>query len=100
MSEKTDLQAQAEELGVDFTESDTIAVLKEKIDEVSVPEERAEVGEFFAIEFLEANCQALFGQPRSVFVGAKSAGFITGPTLTKEQAAEGVQKFLNFEGGS
>ena len=44
---------------------------------------------------LEPYSQALFGQPRSVFVGARRAGFIA-DSVTKTEAAAGVQQFMEY----
>lgn len=96
---KEDLVREAEALGVQVEEGDTIAQIKEKM-EAHEEAARARESSLVDVAFLEENSQMLFGVPRSVFVGAKSAGMIVGDRVSKEDAAAGVQAFLEYEGGS
>lgn len=92
---KADLLKEAQRLGI------THLSMRNSISQIEAAiRRRAEQTEQkrWPVSVLMDNSVALFGQPRSVLVGAISAGFIEGDEVTKTAAAEGIQKFLEYGG--
>jgi hypothetical protein len=90
MVTKADLQAQAQDLGIELDEDDGVKEITAKIREVTE-------GKALPLSEWGAQSEAAFGQPRSVLVGAASAGFLSDPA-TKKQVESGIEKFLNYGG--
>lgn len=93
MSEKTDLLAAAQKLGIrNLSMRNTIPQLQD-----AIARRQARVGgKRFSAAELEPLTSRLFGVPRSVFVGARSAGLIP-DSVTKAEAEEGLRKFMEKE---
>lgn len=92
MVTKSELLMEAEALGIEsVSEDDSMDVIRDAIKTVKE-------GKSLSYVQLQDQSQRLFGVPRSVVVGAMSAGYLSDPS-TKAQAEKAIQKFMEHEGG-
>lgn len=92
MVTKAEALVQAQELGIEgLTEGSGMSEIQAAVKAVTE-------GVKFSVSELMATSSQRFGQPRSVLVGAVSAGFVKDPS-TVAAAEKGIAKFLAYSPG-